>query len=80
MRKFAPHGPLVNSEYYPGWLTHWNESFQKVDTWPVVKTLDEMLKTGANVNFYMFHGGTNFGFTAGIITGLKSTPYQNIYP
>lgn len=24
-----------------------------------------MLQDGANVNFYMFFGGTNFGFTAG---------------
>lgn len=24
-----------------------------------------MLDVGANVNFYMFHGGSNFGFTAG---------------
>lgn len=24
-----------------------------------------MLDVGASVNFYMFHGGTNFGFTAG---------------
>ncbi len=24
-----------------------------------------MLRSGASFNFYMFHGGTNFGFTAG---------------
>ena len=24
-----------------------------------------MLKAGASVNFYMLHGGTNFGFMAG---------------
>lgn len=24
-----------------------------------------MLALGASVNFYMFHGGTNFGFSAG---------------
>ena len=22
-RRFAPRSPLVNSEYYPGWLDHW---------------------------------------------------------
>lgn len=31
----------------------------------VVKILDRMLKFGVNINFYMFCGGTNFGFTAG---------------
>lgn len=28
-----------------------------------------MLRDGASVNFYMFHGGTNFGFTAGANDG-----------
>lgn len=31
----------------------------------VVKTLKEMLNEKANINFYMFYGGSNFGFTAG---------------
>ncbi|KAI5729804.1 hypothetical protein M8J76_006816 [Diaphorina citri] len=65
MRTVSPHGPLVNSEYYPGWLTHWGEKIATVDTDPVVKTLQIMLEMKANVNFYMFYGGTNFGFTAG---------------
>lgn len=25
LRKFQPNGPLMNTEYYPGWLTHWQE-------------------------------------------------------
>ena len=24
-RRFEPRSPLVNSEYYPGWLDHWQE-------------------------------------------------------
>lgn len=58
-------GPLVNSEFYPGWLSHWEEPFQRVDTKKITKMLDEMLSLGASVNFYMFYGGTNFAFTAG---------------
>ncbi|XP_055686749.1 beta-galactosidase-like [Lutzomyia longipalpis] len=69
LRKFRPRGPLVNSEYYPGWLTHWQEGMQRVDTEKVVKTLDDMLHDNASVNFYMFFGGTNFGFTAGANNG-----------
>ncbi|XP_032676709.1 beta-galactosidase isoform X2 [Odontomachus brunneus] len=65
MRAIQPQGPLVNSEYYPGWLTHWGESFQRVKTNAVVKTLNDMLKMGASVNIYMFYGGTNFGLTSG---------------
>jgi len=64
-RKFEPSGPLVNSEFYTGWITHWGEIFQRVDTDAVVNTLDEMLARNASINFFMFHGGTNFGFSAG---------------
>lgn len=65
MRLYQPRGPLVNSEFYPGWLTHWGETFQRIKTSAVTKTLREMLTVGASVNFYMFYGGTNFGFTNG---------------
>ncbi|XP_033201569.2 beta-galactosidase [Bombus vancouverensis nearcticus] len=65
MRMYQPRGPLVNSEFYPGWLSHWREPFQRVQTATVTKTLDEMLSLGASVNIYMFYGGTNFGYTAG---------------
>lgn len=58
-------GPLVNSEFYPGWLTHWQESNQRRDANVVADTLKAMLDAGASVNFYMFFGGTNFGFSAG---------------
>lgn len=65
MRLYQPRGPLVNSEFYPGWLTHWGEVFQRVKTGAVIKTLKKMLDIGASVNFYMFYGGTNYGFTSG---------------
>ncbi|KAF7389061.1 hypothetical protein HZH66_010198 [Vespula vulgaris] len=65
MRRYQPTGPLVNSEFYPGWLTHWEEPFQRVAANTVQKKLDEMLALGASVNIYMFYGGTNFGFTSG---------------
>ena len=64
-RLFEPSGPLVNSEYYPGWLDHWQSKHAKVGTDCVVTTLDTMLSMGASVNIYMFHGGTSFGFSAG---------------
>lgn len=42
---------------------------QRVDTNSVAFTLRHMLRSGVNVNFYMFYGGTNFGFTAGANDG-----------
>jgi hypothetical protein len=72
-RMYEPRGPLINSEFYAGWLTHWGEPFQRIDTDAIVNTLDEMLARNASVNFFMFHGGTNFGFLAGEFLRLQLT-------
>ena len=66
LRAFMPVGPLMNSEYYPGWLTHWSEEIQQVSTERVVFTLQDMLNNNIHFNFYMFYGGTNFEFSAGM--------------
>jgi len=58
-------GPYMVAEYYPGWLDHWGESFQKGATSSVYKQIKNYLDNGINFNFYMIHGGTNFGFTSG---------------
>lgn len=39
LKHYQPKGPLVNSEFYPGWLTHWQENMQRVNTDAIVKTL-----------------------------------------
>ncbi|XP_012156568.1 beta-galactosidase [Ceratitis capitata] len=69
LRQIQPKGPMVNAEYYPGWLTHWSEPMARVRTEVISKTFVDMLDAGASVNFYMMFGGTNFGFTAGANDG-----------
>ncbi|KAE8299393.1 Beta-galactosidase [Larimichthys crocea] len=64
-RRFEPRGPLVNSEFYTGWLDHWGDPHAVVDAQKVSRVLGEMLTMGANVNMYMFEGGTNFGYWNG---------------
>ena len=64
-RQAEPQGPLVNSEYYPGWLDHWGYPHSTRATADVVSTLSDMLHMDANVNVYVAHGGTSFGFSAG---------------
>ena len=39
LRKIHPSGPLVNAEYYPGWLTHWTEKMARVPTQKIEKAL-----------------------------------------
>jgi beta-galactosidase len=65
LRRFLPNGPLVNSEYYTGWLDFWNSSHSRIDTKLLVNKFNKIMSLNANVNFYMFHGGTNFGFLNG---------------
>jgi beta-galactosidase len=65
LREVQPKGPLVNTEFYTGWLTHWQEPNARRSAQGLAETLDYMLSLKANVDFYMYFGGTNFGFWAG---------------
>uniref|UniRef100_A0A8C3QQX8 Beta-galactosidase n=1 Tax=Cyanoderma ruficeps TaxID=181631 RepID=A0A8C3QQX8_9PASS len=64
-RSSEPKGPLVNSEFYTGWLDHWGHRHSVVPAETIAKTLNEILACGANVNLYMFIGGTNFAYWNG---------------
>jgi len=68
MKRVQRGGPPVNSEFYPGWLSHWQEPLSTVQPSDVVIGMKAMLALNASFNFYMFHGGTNFGFTSGANT------------
>lgn len=65
LREYRADGPLMCMEFWNGWFDHWMEPHQTRPADDVASTLDEMLGEGASVNFYMFHGGTNFGFLNG---------------
>ncbi|CAF0778296.1 unnamed protein product [Rotaria sordida] len=78
-RQYASCGPLINTEFYPGWLDLWGHQHSTVSTDSIVKTLDQMLSIGVNVNFYMFYGGTNFGFTSGADPDYNPQPTSYDY-
>ena len=62
-RKMNPGVPVFSSETYPGWLRHWGEG-----DWSPTNVSDAIkfyMENKKSFNLYMFHGGTNFGFTAG---------------
>ncbi|CAJ0934995.1 unnamed protein product [Ranitomeya imitator] len=65
MRRYQPRGPLVNSEYYTGWLDYWGEKHAVTPSDRVSGGLQAILESGASVNMYMFEGGTNFGYWNG---------------
>jgi len=58
-------GPYMVAEFYPGWLDHWAEPFPKVSYKSTAKQTQKYLDAGVSFNYYMVHGGTNFGFTSG---------------
>ena len=64
-RMFEPDAPMVNSEFYTGWLDHWGFPHSQTHSSVLVKSLTTMLDFGASVNHYMAYGGTSFGFGAG---------------
>lgn len=65
LRRFQKTGPLMCTEFWSGWFDHWGEAHHTRETSDVMKEVDVFLRAGASFNVYMFHGGTNFGFTAG---------------
>ncbi|XP_072139472.1 beta-galactosidase isoform X2 [Mobula birostris] len=78
-RSFEPRGPLVNSEFYTGWLDHWGQRHSVVGKEIVAQSLDDILAIGANVNMYMFEGGTNFGYWNGANSPYNPQPTSYDY-
>jgi beta-galactosidase len=63
--KYHPGGPYMVAEFYPGWIDHWAEPFTRIKPEQTVNQAEKYLQNKVSFNFYMVHGGTNFGFTAG---------------
>ncbi|GLY32760.1 beta-galactosidase family protein [Kineosporia sp. NBRC 101731] len=65
LREFQPTGPLMCMEFWNGWFDSWGFHHHTTTVEDSDTALDEILSAGGSVNFYMFHGGTNFGMTNG---------------
>ena len=58
-------GPHMAGEYWVGWFDHWGAPHHVAAPQKVARELAWMLQQGYSVNFYMFHGGTSFGWMNG---------------
>ncbi|MCX4756275.1 glycoside hydrolase family 35 protein [Kitasatospora purpeofusca] len=79
LRRQQPKGPLAAMEFWIGWFDRIGQPHHVRDVAETAASLDELLATGASVNLYMAHGGTNFGFWAGANhsgTGPETAGYE----
>ncbi len=60
-----PDQPYMCGEYWNGWFEHWGEKAHERDPQEVIKDFKTFMDNDWSINVYMFHGGTNFGFTNG---------------
>ncbi|MEQ2877866.1 glycoside hydrolase family 35 protein [Enterococcus asini] len=78
----AFHGtkkPLMVMEFWIGWFDAWgDEAHHTTSVASATKELRDILAEGS-VNIYMFHGGTNFGFTSGANYYEKLAPDVTSY-
>ena len=65
LRMYSYGTPFVNSEFYTGWPDTWGGTHQTRPTTQILSTLKGMLDANGSVSFYMFSGGSNFGFMNG---------------
>ncbi|KAJ6224721.1 hypothetical protein RDWZM_003266 [Blomia tropicalis] len=75
MRTAQPNKPIYVSEFWPGWFDSWGEKQHhryKVDDFDQ-QVNDILFKVNGSINYYMFIGGTNFGFMNG---GRVTTSYD----
>ncbi|XP_028397866.1 beta-galactosidase-like [Dendronephthya gigantea] len=79
LRKYQPNGPMVNTEFYVGWIDNWGLPFQRKNATIISTALDKLLSMNASVNIYMFEGGSNFGFNNGATWALLYLPVLTSY-
>lgn len=65
LRKDQPDKPPFCTEFWSGRIMHWEANANKVDPEKLAGAYRDALEAGAYVNFYMFCGGSDFGFMNG---------------
>jgi beta-galactosidase len=65
LRALQPTGPLICSEFYPGWFDTWGQPHHLGNTEKYLGDLEYMLSRDESFSIYMAHGGTTFGLWSG---------------
>ncbi len=70
--KHQPDKPIYIAEFWSGITQQWEGCFLRKSAEDVAEMYKSQLESDAYVNFYMFCGGTNFGFYNGALVGKFS--------
>jgi len=66
IKELRPNAPIIVTEFWPGWFDHWFELNHNIlSEKDFREILGNIFNANASVNFFMFHGGTNFAFMNG---------------
>lgn len=66
LKLLQPDKPLMCGEHWCGWFDQWGAKHHTDNAEETLgRSLDGFFKEDASFNLYMFHGGTNFGFSSG---------------
>lgn len=79
LQRFRKDQPFMCMEYWNGWFDHWGNEHHKRASLDTADTFKRILDLNGSVNFYMFHGGTNFGFTNGANYDAEYAPTVTSY-
>ena len=81
LKAYRPDQPLMCGEYWCGWFDHWFEQHHVRDAKEIADDFEGFFRVGdgASFSFYMFHGGTNFGFMNGANHGDVYEPTVTSY-
>ncbi len=86
-RRRQPDKPLHSTEFWPGWYDTWDMPRDEGVSWIDSSVFDPayteretwriLAMGGAGYDYYMWHGGTNFGYTT---MHLQTTSYYDTAP
>ncbi|MEG1835109.1 MAG: beta-galactosidase [Oscillospiraceae bacterium] len=65
LNRFEEKQPKMCAEFWCGWFDHFGEKHHTRGYQSILHEINGFFEQDASFNFYMFHGGTNFGFNAG---------------
>ncbi|MBQ7901506.1 MAG: beta-galactosidase [Clostridia bacterium] len=76
--EYQPDKPIYIAEFWAGRGIQWGGYFARQAAEDVAANYKSILSKGAFVNFYMFCGGTNFGFMNGALEGKYNCGVANM--